>query len=275
MALHEWHRPVAAPRGAIALVHGAGEHCGRYEHVAVWLNQAGYAVLGQDLPGLGRSPGRRGHIDRFDDYLLAVDGMLDRLRDLYPDRPRFLYGHSMGGLIVVRWLQLRPPDSTGRLSGVILTSPCLDLALDIPPALLRAGALLEHVWPTMSQSSRIPAEAVSRSPDVVGAYASDPLVLHTVTVRWAMELQRNMQAARNGSATLAVPAIILQAGADKLVSPTATRAFAARVAAPFKEYREFDGCYHELHNEPEQGEVLALITAFLNRAVAATAAPDA
>ncbi len=126
----------------------------------------------------------------------------------------------------------------------------------------------------MRQSSRIPAEAVSRSADVVRAYASDPLVLHTVTVRWAMELQRAMRAARNGSAAFRTPTLILQAGADKLVSPTATREFAARLDAPLKEYREFDGCYHELHNEPEQGEVLAVIATFLDRVVTATGSPS-
>ncbi len=83
------------------------------------LNQAGYAVLGQDLPCLGQSPGRRGHINSFDDYLPVVDSTLQRLRALYPSAPQFLYGHSMGGLIAVRWLQSRPQQQ--RLQGIILT----------------------------------------------------------------------------------------------------------------------------------------------------------
>ncbi len=265
--LHEWHWPLDAPRGAVALVHGAGEYCGRYDHVARWLNDAGYALLGLDLPGFGRSSGTRGHIDRFDDYLPAVDSMLARLETVYPGSPRFLYGHSMGGLVVVRWFQQRPAAADSRLAGVVLTSPCLDLSLDIPPALLRAGAVLEQIWPTLSQSSRIPATAVSRHPDVVRAYRSDPLVLHRVTVRWAMELQRAMRAARLANAALPAPTLVLQAGEDKLVSPAATRAFASRLDAPEKEYREFPGCYHELHNEPERQEVLVTITSFLDHAV--------
>ena len=268
MELYEWNWPSPSPHGTIALVHGAGEHCGRYEHVAQWLNNAGYAVLGRDLPGHGRSPGKRGHIDRFANYLATVDGMLDRLRTLYPAAPQFLYGHSMGGLIVVRWLQERPHDATSPLAGVVLTSPCLDLSLRVPPVLFQAASLIERVWPTMSQPSRIPPTAVSRRADIVAAYASDPLVERKVNVRWAMELQRSMARARERGVAFPVPTLILQAGADKLVSTEATRAFAESLAAPDKEYREFAGCYHELHNEPERDEVLATITSFLSRTLA-------
>ncbi len=266
--LYEWHWPKESPRGAIALVHGAGEHCGRYDHVARWLNDADYAVLGLDLPGQGHSSGRKGHINRFEDYLPAVDAMLQRLEELYPGCPRFLYGHSMGGLIVVRWIQQRSPSPQPGLAGIVLTSPCLALSLDIPPALLRVGAMLELVWPTLSQSSRIPASAVSRHPAVVAAYASDPLVQHRVTVRWAMELQRAMASARSGSASFPAPVLILQAGDDRLVSPDATRAFAQRVEAPDKEYRELAGLYHELHNEPEREDILSTITSFLDHSLA-------
>lgn len=263
MSLHAWTWSRVSPRGAVALVHGAGEYCGRYEHVAARLNAAGYAVLGLDLPGMGLSPGRRGHVEHFDDYLGVVDETLQGLANLHPDVPRFLYGHSMGGLIAVRWLQVRRP-ATETLGGVVLSSPCLDLSLAIPPSLLRAGAALERIWPTMPQSTRIPSNAVSRHPDVVARYGSDPLVLHRVTVRWAMELQRAMQAAREGDAAFPVPTLVLQAGADRIVSAAATRDFAAQLQAPVKSYREFDGLYHELHNEPERDEVLGEIVAFLD-----------
>ena len=268
MVLHETTWPLESPRGAVALVHGAGEHAGRYGHVARAMNDAGYAVLAHDLPGFGRSPGRRGHIEHFEAYLQTVDGMLRRLCDLYPGAAHFLYGHSMGGTIVVRWLQTRLPVETGRLAGVVLTSPALDLSLPVSPALLRAARVLEHVWPTMAQPTRIPASAVSRSPEVVAAYAADPLVERGSTVRWAMEFQRAMAAARTGEADFPMPALILQAGDDRLVSPAATRAFAERLRAPLKEYREFPGWYHEIHNEPERDEILGRITSFLDAALA-------
>ena len=262
MELHEWHRPIASPRGAVALVHGAGEHCGRYEHVAERLNEAGYAMLGYDLPGLGRSPGRRGHIDAFDDYLPVVAKTLQRLRDLHPGVPQFLYGHSMGGLIAVRWLQTNPHGQG--LRGIILTSPCLDLSLPVSPALLRVARVLDRILPTLRISPAIPPQAVSRHPDVVAAYGKDPLVVRKATVRWGMELQRGMQAARSGPAEFPAPTLILQAGADRLVSAQATQAFAARLRAPRADCRVFAGYYHELHNEPERDEILAVITSFLD-----------
>ncbi len=271
MHLHEWHWPVESPRGAIALVHGAGEHCGRYEHVAKWLNGASYAVLGQDLPGLGRSPGLRGHIDRFDDYLPVVDAIRDRLSELYRGVPQFLYGHSMGGLIAVRWLQSHP-EAQG-LQGVVLTSPSLDLSLPVSPALRRIAGALERIAPTLRISPEIPPQAVSRHPEVVASYGSDPLVVRKSTVRWAMEFQRGMEAARSSPAEFPAPTLILQAGDDKLVSPAATRTFAERLHAPRKEYRAFDGYYHELHNEPERDEILGIITAFLDSTLAAPANP--
>lgn len=262
MQLHEWHRPVESPRGAVALVHGAGEHCGRYEHVAGHLNRSGYAMLGQDLPGHGRSPGHRGHISRFDDYLPVVDSLLGRLNELYPDVPQFLYGHSMGGLIAVRWLQTQAHERG--LQGIVLTSPSLELALPVSPALVRVAGLLDRLAPTLRVAPEIPARTVSRHPDVVASYGSDQLVIRRATVRWGMEFQRGMEAARTGPAEFRAPTLILQAGADQLVSAKATREFAKRLRAPRKEYREFDGYYHELHNEPERDEILAIITSFLD-----------
>ncbi|MDQ0189566.1 lysophospholipase [Alicyclobacillus cycloheptanicus] len=272
MKLYESHWPVPSPRGVVVLVHGAGEHCGRYDHVAKWLNEAGYAVLGQDLPGHGKSSGRRGHVDSFELYLDAIDRMVQRVNDLYADIPKFLYGHSMGGLSVVRWLQTRPEPTKRLLQGIILTSPCLELSLPIPPLLMRVAAVIDRLWPTFTQSNRIPAEIVSRHPDVVARYGTDPLILHKVTVRWVMELQRSMMAARAGEASFPAPTLILQAGQDRLVSPAATRAFVQRLSAPRKVYHEFSEYYHELHNEPERDEVLAMITSFLDSCTQATAA---
>lgn len=267
MALHEWHWPAASARGVVVLVHGAAEHCGRYDHVAKHLNAAGFGMLGYDLPGLGQSPGRRGHVDSFEEYLQVVDHVLTRAVDLYPELPVFLYGHSMGGLITVRWLQTRSAMTQQPVSGVVLTSPCLDLALHISPMLHKTAMMLERVWPTMSQSGGIPAKHVSRDAEVVAKYGTDPLMVPKVTIKWYLELYRSMEAARADKAVFAVPTLILQGGDDKIVSAAATRDFAERLEAPVKQYHEFRGFYHEVHNEPERLEVLQMVSSFLDHVV--------
>lgn len=270
MALYERHWPAVSGRAVVVLVHGAAEHCGRYDHVAKHFNAAGFGVLGFDLPGLGQSPGRRGHVDSFEDYLQAVDHVITRAADLYPELPIVLYGHSMGGLITVRWLQTRSGLHKQLLRGVILTSPCLDLSMKVPSALHRVAVMLERVWPTMSQSSGIPAKHVSRDADVVAKYVTDPLMVPKVTVKWYMELYRNMEEARGNAVSFSIPTLILQAGDDRIVSSAATRDFAVSLVAPDKEFHELPGLYHEVHNEPEREDVLNTMTAFLDRTLFAS-----
>ncbi|AMA73903.1 lysophospholipase [Aneurinibacillus thermoaerophilus] len=244
--------PVEEERGSVVIIHGAGEYFGRYHWVAEKLNEAGYSVFGGDLPGLGRSEGRRGHIDTFDEYLAAVDDWLAAAHDR--KRPVFLLGHSMGGLIVVRYVEDRRPD----VDGLVLSSPCLGIARKIPPVLERFASLLNKVAPGVRLSTGIKAEAISRDEAVTMKYVNDPFITMKVSVRWYKELKKAVRLAHEEiDAYPNIPTLVMQAGADQIVRPSATREWVRKLPVDAKKYIEWPECYHEIFNEPEREEVVA------------------
>lgn len=268
MKLYTRHWPVAHPYGAIALVHGAAEHSGRYEDFAKDCNEAGYAVMATDLPGHGRSEGRRGHVHSFTDYIDTVNDTFTKLAAVYPTMPTILIGHSMGGLTAIRFLQTRNIPDT--LCAAVLSSPCLDLSFEIPTIQLYLAKIVDRIWPTFSQSNGIKPENVTRSTEVISRDLQDSFILHKVTARWFMELQRSMAAARNDTQPFPVPTLILQAGSDRLVSASTVQKFAEQLHAPVKEFRLYPDCFHELFNEPEREQILADMFQWLKNSIPST-----
>jgi len=258
--LHEWHWPVPQPRGVLALIHGYGEHCGRYTSFADACNNMGLAVVGFDLPGLGQSSGRRGHVESFRDYIDAVNQLVEYIQSIYPNVPIILFGHSMGGLVAVRYLQTQIVSP--QICCVVLSSPCLRLSLPVPTAKIRLARLVNRIWPTLTQHSGVRAEHVSRTPDIVQRYGADPLMVGIVTVRWFNEFQQAMERAQVPT-ELSVPILVLQAGHDRLVSAEANRTFVEHLNAPDKAFRIYENCFHELLNEPEAPTVRQDIFAWL------------
>lgn len=243
--------PVDEEAGSIVIVHGAGEYFVRYHWLIQQLNEAGYSVFGGDLPGLGRSEGRKGHIERFEAYYAALDVWIE-----YASRrkgPLFLLGHSMGGLIVARYAEAVQPD----VDGIILSSPCFGLAQTIPPALDRVASILNRIIPGFRLSAGIKAEEVSRDSAVITQYIEDPYITTKVSVRWYKELQQAMRRVREEVDSYPhVPTLVMQAGADRIVSPQVTRSWTEALPISEKQYVEWPGCYHEIFNEPEKKEVV-------------------
>lgn len=250
--------PVAEARGTVVLVHGAGEYFARYEWLYGKLNQAGYHVVGGDLPGLGRSGGRRGHIDDFTQYYEAVDQWMDKAHTY--GKPIVLMGHSMGGLTVIRYMEERQP----QLSGVVLSSPCLGLARRIPQWLEGLASALHAVTPRLCLPSGIGAHEVSRDPLIAKRYGSDPYITTRVSVRWYKQLVLAMEAAyQEADRYPDIPTLVMQAGDDKIVDADAVRRWRARLSGSCIEYVEWDGLYHEIFNEPEKEAVVARMISWL------------
>lgn len=243
--------PVEQERGCIVIVHGAGEYFARYYWLANKLNEAGYSVIGGDLPGLGRSKGRKGHIGRFEEYYAALDEWTTEAKRR--QRPLFLLGHSMGGLIVTRYAETAQPD----VDGIILSSPCLGLARRISPALVGMASVLNRVSPALRLSAGIKADEVSRDRDVTLKYIEDPYITTKVSVRWYKEMEKAMRlAAEEAKRYPDVPTLVMQAGADKIVNAATTKAWAKKLPVSVKQYIEWPDCYHEIFNEPEKEEVV-------------------
>ena len=232
------------PRGAVAIVHGYGEHSGRYRDFSAWLSERGWLVAACDLPGHGNSPGRRGHIRSFFDYLAAVDALLAEVRRAAPALV-FLLGHSLGGLIAARYLEQGPQ----AVAGLILSSPFFGLALPVPAWKRALARGLSRLWPALSLPSGIKPEDLSHDPQVVKAYRGDPLVHRVATARWFTEISAAQAAVLREAHRISVPVLIIQGGEDRLTEVAATRRFAARCGTPDLTLRLYAGFYHETLNE--------------------------
>lgn len=261
MFTHKW--PISDQRGAVVLVHGTGEHHGRYEHVAAFLNQQGWSVYAGDLPGWGRSPGPRGHIDSFAQYTETVRTWAEAaLSEAKGNQPVFVMGHSLGGLVATRFVQSY--ERRQELAGLILTSPCLQLKLAVPAWKAQVARWLDRVWPTLAIPNGITPDMVSRDTVVQAAYRSDPLNYAKVSVRWFHELHRAMDQAWTERERLTIPMLILQAGDDTIIDADAVERFAREINSDV-EFQRFPGLRHEIVNEPEREQILQQISAWMNK----------
>lgn len=257
------------PVGVIVLIHGLADHSGRYAATAEYFAQHGWAIYACDLRGHGLSSDghKRGrvHVDHFDDYARDVDAIIDLAREAYPDLMRVILGHSMGGLISLRYAIAHPEV----LVGAIISSPALGTHPDtqLSKLLVLAVHFLSKVSPRMLFSSDLDTNAVSRDPEVVKAYIDDALVSDKVSARWYTSITRAMADIQGEATELNIPTLLMQSGADTLVDPATTRRWAAKVPAQNMEFVVWDGLFHEMFNEPEKDKVRAHVEEWLQKLV--------
>ncbi len=253
--------PDGEPRAAVAVVHGLGEHSGRYASVVDHLVPRGFAVHGFDLRGHGRSPGQRGHVDSWSQYRDDVDAFLRTIRGEGGGLPLFLLGHSMGGLIVLDYV-LRRPDA---VAGAVASAPGLEPVGVASPAKVALARLLSRLWPRFSLDVGLDVTAVSRDPEVVSAYENDPLRHCRGSVRWGTESLAAIERIKARAGEVKTPLLMIQGGDDRLVSPAGARRFFDRVSFPDKELHVYEGGYHEPHNDVDRDRVLHDLASWLER----------
>ena len=261
VALHVEHFCPASPaRLVLVTVHGFGAHCGIYRHVAGALLTRGIAVTQFDCRGHGRSQGRRGHVDRFDDYHSDLRLVVRRARERTPGVPWALMGHSLGGAIVLDHV-LRQ-HSQPQADRLIAVAPWLELKMKVSMPKRAAAEFFSRLKPTLTIENGIKAEDVSRSPEVVANFFRDPLVHHVATAGWFAEVLHAQAALRARAAQLQVPTLLLVAGHDRIVSTEASLAF-AQAAGSTAEVRLYEELYHELFLEPEREQVVSDVAQWL------------
>jgi len=253
-------RPEGAPTAVLAVVHGYGEHGGRYRGLAENMAARGYAVHVCDLRGHGRSGGRRGHLGRFTDYLDDTAVFLEAVRQEQPGRPLYLLGHSLGGLIATAFVEDRPADAP---AGLILSSPFLRLGMPVPPLKLSAARLLSLVAPAVNVGNTLDPAGLSHDQEVVRAYGTDPLNHHVATARWAAEVVAAQSAALSAAGAIRLPFLLLYADADAVADPDASRELFAAAGSADKTARCYEGFYHEIFNEIGRETVFADLAAWL------------
>jgi len=250
--------PDQGPSSLVCLVHGLGEHSGRYAHLAEYLTRSGFGVLIIDLRGHGASQGLRGHTPSMEAFMADLDLLVGEAERRYTGLPCFLYGHSLGGLLVLNYVLRRKP----HLAGVIVTGPGLRSSLEEQKLKLAAARLLGAFFPTLSMSSGLIQEHLSRDRQVVKLYRDDPLVHDRATLAMSNHCLGSIPWVFSHASEFSLPLLIMQGKEDKLVYPQGSVEFTKLVSTDCT-LKLWDGLYHEIHNEPEKEAVLAYLVAWL------------
>lgn len=246
-------------KAVVCLVHGLGEHSERYRHVAEAFNQAGYALITFDLRGHGRSGGRRGHIRSYDTLMSDIAALMQQAEERYPGRPRFLYGHSLGGTLAISYAYRNKEN----IAGVIASAPLFQLSHGPSAGKTVALKLLHALRLEFAVSTGLEQAALSRDFHVVRLYQNDPLVHDHITPALAVAMIREGEWNLEHAATFPLPLLLMHGEADRITSVEASIEFAAHLAHRCS-LKVWDGFYHELHNEPEQDQVLACVQGWMD-----------
>ncbi len=249
---YQYWLPEGEPKAILLVVHGLAEHSGRYMNVVNFLVPLGYAVYGIDHIGHGKSDGKRVYVKRFQDYTKTLKNYFDMIREWQPEKPIFLIGHSMGGLISAAYLL----EHQDELSGAVLSGPGIKVPDNISQAIIFVGNMLSIIMPKAGLI-QLDAEGVSRDPAVVDAYVNDPLVYTgKITARLGAELLKAMQYVTDQAPKIRLPIMIVQGSDDKLVDPSGAQLLYDLVSSKDKTIKIYNGFYHEVFNEPEHEQVL-------------------
>ena len=264
LACYDWALPRhATPRGTVLLVHGLGEHMGRYDALAQDINRWGFAVRGYDHYGHGQSQGQPGTLPSdtrlLDDLAEMVDATREHMaRSMAPGAPLILLGHSLGGLVAGRFvaLNLRSVDA------LVMSSPALDPGLSPVQKLLLAT--LPHIAPNLCVSNGLDTRYLSHDDAVAQAYRADRYCHDRVSGRLARFIADAGPATVAQAARWTVPTLLLFAGSDRLVNPAGSRAFAAAAPQSMVTVQAFEPLYHEIFNEADAAEVFATLRRWLD-----------
>jgi alpha-beta hydrolase superfamily lysophospholipase len=248
-------------RAVVVLAHGLGEHIQRYEHVANAFDQRGFDLMGFDQQGHGRSDGKRGVIAGHDSLIRDLEAVIRLAKSMAPDKPVFLYGHSMGALEAL-YFGLKGQES---VQGIIATSPALDSGT-MSKAQKTLVKFLKPILPNLAVDNGLEVEALSRDPGVVQRYRNDPLVHPKASVTLAAFMQESAEFVRSHAEAWDVPLYLAHGSADRICPVEGSRQFADQLGGRVT-YQEWEGLYHETHNEPEQEQVLATMLDWLETKV--------
>jgi len=246
-------------RGVICLIHGLGEHSGRYAYLAGQLNGAGYTLLTYDLRGHGKSEGQKGHVSSFEDYLKDTDTLLKEAQDRYPGAALFIYGHSLGALIVIDFVLHRKP----KLNGVIVTGLSNKTALQEQKLKVALAKMLGAIMPTVSLSSGLIPSTISRDAEVVRQYVNDPLVHNQVSLGWGKSTLEAIAWTEQHASEWTLPVLFMHGEKDQLGYAEGSKEFASKIKGDCT-LKIWPGLFHEVHNEPEKDEVFAFLRNWLD-----------
>ena len=256
--LHGIYMPVKGAKAGVILVHGIGEHTGRYRHLAEFFNKNSYSFIGLDLPGHGRSPGKRGHISSLGICNNIIDSMAARLRDDKQDLPLVLYGHSLGGGIALNYLL-----TAVNIKQAIISSPWLKLSNEPPAFKVLLASAVQFVLPSFVQHSGLNPEDFTSDSGMLEDYYSDPLNHSMISARLYVAAAKNAEALLGCRDKITVPVLIIHGAKDRISSVEGSETFAANNS--MAELKVWAEGRHELHNETFREKVMKYVLEWLNK----------
>ncbi len=251
--------PEGEYKAVIALVHGFGEHCARYHHMANFYGQHGFAMISYDHRGHGKSGGKRGHTPYYDAFLEEVDRLLEFTKEKYPDKPVILYGHSMGGNIVLNYMLRKKPN----VKAVITSAPWIKLGFEPPAFLIALGKLTRRIMPSFSQDNGIDVTKLSRDQNVGEVYSKDELVHTKITSATGIGIMEAAEWLLKNATKVQLPLLMMHGTKDQIISIEGSRQFVNKSSGDIT-FKEWQGGYHEIHNETNKEDVFQYTLDWIN-----------
>ena len=246
------------PSRVMVLVHGYAEHTGRYDEMAMYFAERGFAVYAYDQAGHGRTAGARGHVDRFDRLVDELARFIELVRLDHPGMPLTLVGHSMGGLVVAATAAFRQPE----VDRIVLSGALLQLGGEggglRQSISLGIARVLSTFAPRVALATGLDMQGLSRDPEVIRRYSEDPLVKDRMSVRFAAGMSSMISAVRAAADRIERPILILHGGADPISPPAGSRHLHAGLTdeiAKKSELQIYPELRHEIFQEPEREQV--------------------
>ncbi|MDX2303844.1 MAG: alpha/beta hydrolase [Microscillaceae bacterium] len=256
----DWH--VENARAVLALVHGLGEHCNRYGHLAKYFASNNIATVAYDHIGHGKSEGKRGHVKSFSRYMHEIDTLLEEIQKRYLQTPVFLYGHSMGGNLVLNYVLRHQPD----IKGVIATGSWIQLPPGKEPKglFLAIIKLVRKIYPSLAQSNGLNPAHLARVEDVIIDYKNDPLTHDRISVNAALEMLAAAKYLNQFEGRVSIPTLIMHGSEDHITACAGSEQFAKRAQGDIS-LKAWEKFYHEIHNEAEKKEVFMYTWGWMER----------
>ena len=253
--------PDGEVKAVLLVVHGLGEHSGRYMNVVNYFIPLGYAVYGLDHIGHGKSDGEREMVQRFDDFTVTLNTFYKMVAKWQADKPIFILGHSLGGEIATYYLL----DHQDDFKGAVLSAPLVKAGESVTQVTIMLSKILSKIAPKMGLMA-LDASAISRDPEVVQAYVDDPLVFHGKTpARIGAEMLSGMARITAEAGKLTLPMTIVQGAKDILVEPSGAQMLYEVASSPDKTLKVYEGMHHEVFNEPDRERVLKDVENWLEK----------
>ncbi len=263
--LHWQSWEVTSPKAAFAVIHGLGEHAGRYDRFAMGMAAHGFSTYGADLRGMGRSEGRRGHVNSWLEWVRDAERLVGMVTESAAGVEVIPVGHSFGGVVLLSAIlagEMRP-------ARFVLSNPALQLRLKVPAWKAWTGRAMSRLAPALTMSNEVDPSTLSRDPEVVQAYRDDPLVHGQISARLFSEWGAASAQALARASEIRTPFMLIVGEDDRLVDPEGSRELDRRATGAPHETRIYQGRYHEPFNDLEAGEVFADLAAWATRAPAA------